>query len=277
VAVLLLALALVPNLAVWAAAYGLGTGFAVGTGSVVAPGAAAGLPLLPAFPLLSALPAGPSPLGWATVAAPAAAGCAVAWTVGNAGHGAARTLRIACGAALAEAVVLAVAAAWAGGSLGSGELARFGPGCWVTGTAAAAWTLVVAVPGALALRWHVARPGAPRPEAPGRGRFARVLRREVPVAVPVPGGTAGRGWRRILRRGTPVPGGRARRGWRRVLRRQGAAAAPQRPSGVPEPEPGPAPADPLPWPAPAPLPAFPPPLPRPPLPDSTPGSPDGHP
>ncbi|MYY80536.1 hypothetical protein GT044_04515, partial [Streptomyces sp. SID335] len=44
-AVLLLALALVPNAAVWGAAYGLGPGFALGTGAVAGPLAAGSAPL----------------------------------------------------------------------------------------------------------------------------------------------------------------------------------------------------------------------------------------
>ncbi|NED14400.1 DUF6350 family protein, partial [Streptomyces sp. SID9124] len=65
--VLLLALGLVPNAAMWGAAYGLGPGFALGTASTVTPLAFTGSPALPDFPLLAAMPAhGPgSPLNWA--------------------------------------------------------------------------------------------------------------------------------------------------------------------------------------------------------------------
>lgn len=49
-AVLLLAMALVPNAAVWGAAYGLGPGFALGTASTVTPLAFTGRPALPDFP-----------------------------------------------------------------------------------------------------------------------------------------------------------------------------------------------------------------------------------
>ncbi|WP_461016332.1 cell division protein PerM, partial [Streptomyces daliensis] len=57
VAVLLAAVALVPNAAVWGAAYALGPGFTLGAGSAVDPlGGAVGYPQLPHFPLLAALP-----------------------------------------------------------------------------------------------------------------------------------------------------------------------------------------------------------------------------
>ncbi|MGP3636618.1 cell division protein PerM, partial [Streptomyces sp. 24-1644] len=69
-AVLLLALALVPNAAMWGAAYGLGPGFALGTASTVTPYAVEGRPALPEFPLLAAVPApGPGAVaGWAALA-----------------------------------------------------------------------------------------------------------------------------------------------------------------------------------------------------------------
>ncbi|MDX3046042.1 DUF6350 family protein, partial [Streptomyces scabiei] len=58
-AVLLLCLALVPNAALWAAAYALGPGFLLGAGHPTNPlEAAAPAALLPPFPLLAAVPAG---------------------------------------------------------------------------------------------------------------------------------------------------------------------------------------------------------------------------
>ncbi|MGW1028049.1 cell division protein PerM [Streptomyces sp. NPDC002577] len=118
-AVLLLVAALMPNAAVWGAAYGLGPGFVLGAGNVVAPlpvglvgtvgflagpagpAGPAGSPgsagstgvqaLLPPFPLLAAVPR-ESPggaaglaglvgtlLAWAVVLVPVAAGVTVAW------------------------------------------------------------------------------------------------------------------------------------------------------------------------------------------------------
>ncbi|MBM7173976.1 hypothetical protein JQK87_37595, partial [Streptomyces sp. G44] len=86
-AVLMLALALVPNAAVWAAAYGLGPGFALGAGSFATPLAVDAAPVLPRFPLLEAVPdAGPgTPLGWAAGAVAVVAGRAGAGGPGPAG------------------------------------------------------------------------------------------------------------------------------------------------------------------------------------------------
>lgn len=167
-AVLLLALALVPNAAVWGAAYGLGPGFALGTGTVAGPLAAGSAPLLPPFPLLAALPSpGPgSPLTWASAAVPVCAGLAVAWcTV----HEAAPAFgdrneawspgRTAAGAALAAVVcglLTAGLAALAGGPMGVAVLSDFGPVWWQTGAAALGWSLLLGVPAALGLRaWRL--------------------------------------------------------------------------------------------------------------------------
>ncbi|WP_375803430.1 DUF6350 family protein, partial [Streptomyces sp. A012304] len=56
VAVLMLCVALVPNAAVWGAAYAVGPGFMVGAGHVVGPTASDPAPELPPFPLLAAVP-----------------------------------------------------------------------------------------------------------------------------------------------------------------------------------------------------------------------------
>lgn len=86
-AVLLLALALVPNAAVWGAAYALGPGFVLGAGHAADPPMSSPGPLLPPFPLLAAVPgAGPgTPVNWAAGAVPLAAGVAVAWFTVRAG------------------------------------------------------------------------------------------------------------------------------------------------------------------------------------------------
>ncbi|MFD4478374.1 DUF6350 family protein [Streptomyces sp. NPDC058471] len=167
-AVLLLAVALVPNAAVWGAAYGLGPGFALGTGGVAGPLAVSAGPMLPSFPLLAAVPAeGPgSPLTWAAGAVPLAAGCAVArFTAGAAApvvgeRGEAwsrgRTALVAVGAAAVCGAALAGLAALAGGPMGVAALADFGPVWWQTGAAALGWTAVVGVPGALLMRaWRL--------------------------------------------------------------------------------------------------------------------------
>ncbi|MEV6650422.1 DUF6350 family protein [Streptomyces sp. NPDC051219] len=173
-AVLTLAVALVPNAAVWGAAYALGPGFAVGTSATAAPVALVGTPAVPGFPLLAALPAeGPgTPLTWSVAAVPVAAGVAVAWyTVGTAAPAfalreeawgrRATALTAAC-ASVVCALGVAVLAAAAGGPLGTGRLADFGPVWWQTGPAALAWTLVLAVPLSLILRAWRLREGTPR-------------------------------------------------------------------------------------------------------------------
>ncbi|MFE3860057.1 DUF6350 family protein [Streptomyces goshikiensis] len=248
-AVLLLALALIPNAMVWGAAYALGPGFALGAGATVTPlgfeGSAA-LPL-PRFPLLSALPPqGPgSPVTWAVGVIPVAAGLAVGWfavrrarevsygeTALTAGLGS-----MVCG------LLTAGLAGAASGPLGSRELARFGPVWWQAGGAAAAWTLAVAVPLAVAVHAWRNRPAAgtgPGDEwhAPGtrelrwetlrRAAGAPLVPDRAPVAAPAPV--------------PPVP----------PVRPQ-----PQpNPVPVPEPDPEPEP-DPVPTPIPDPVPATP--------------------
>ncbi|MEU3946100.1 DUF6350 family protein [Streptomyces sp. NPDC029526] len=94
-AVLLLAVTLVPNAAVWAAAYALGPGFLLGAGAPVTPLSSAPVPLLPPFPLLAAVPdpgAG-TWLNWAAGAVPLTAGMVTGWYVGRdaAGPAGART------------------------------------------------------------------------------------------------------------------------------------------------------------------------------------------
>jgi hypothetical protein len=58
---------------------------------------------------------------------------------------------VLCGAALVALAELA------GGPLGRGTLASFGPVGWRTGLATAAWTLLPALPAALLVRWDLLR------------------------------------------------------------------------------------------------------------------------
>ncbi|MFE9814912.1 DUF6350 family protein [Streptomyces sp. NPDC005773] len=177
-AVLLLALALVPNAAVWGAAYGLGPGLALGTASTATPLAFTGASSLPDFPLLAALPAQGSgtPLNWAVVAVPVTAAVTVAWfTVRRAAPArgereeawslretALTTALAAAGCAIGAALL----AAAAGGPLGTHALARFGPVWWLTGAAALVWTAALAVPVALLLRaWRLRGRTPAEPEA----------------------------------------------------------------------------------------------------------------
>ncbi|WP_329532753.1 DUF6350 family protein [Streptomyces sp. NBC_01450] len=173
-AVLLLCLALVPNAAVWGAAYGLGPGVVLGAGHVAGPLSAAGPePLLPAFPLLAAVPVPGAGAAWseAGVIVPVAAGVTVAWflvTAGESGEsGEGREVwsrgRVVVGvgfAAVLCGVVMAVLAEVAGGPLGVAALARFGPVWWQVGGAVVGWTVGVGVPVGVGLReWRLWRRG----------------------------------------------------------------------------------------------------------------------
>jgi hypothetical protein len=167
-AVLLLALALVPNAAVWGAAYGLGPGFAVGAGSIVAPAGASGYRALPDFPLLAALPAPGhgTPLTWAALAVPLLAGGAVGWFAAASAASRGRVALHALYAALICGATLALLARYASGPLGTGTLAVLGPSWRLTGAFAFGWTAAIGVPGALALRRWRSRHGAPPPARP---------------------------------------------------------------------------------------------------------------
>ncbi|WP_345943873.1 DUF6350 family protein [Streptomyces sp. SID3212] len=166
-AVLLLGLSLVPNAAAWAAAYGLGPGFALGTAATVTPLGITGTPALPSFPLLAAVPHGHgTPLHWAAAGVPVVAGVVVAWfTVRVAAPPfsvreeawslRATALTAALGGALG-ALLTGVLATAAGGPLGNADLAAFGPVGWLTGLAALGWLVGVGVPVAVVIRaWRL--------------------------------------------------------------------------------------------------------------------------
>ncbi|BDM72739.1 hypothetical protein HEK616_62260 [Streptomyces nigrescens] len=179
--VLLLCLLLLPNAAIWGAAYGLGPGFTLGAGSTIGPLGASAHPPVPRLPLLGGVPeVGPgTPLTWAVAVLPVAAGIWLARSVARMAtdSGSAdgawptswskswpgpwpwrRTAGVAAYAALLCGVGAAVLAGLAGGALGHGALAAFGPSGWRTGLAAAAWTALTGVPGALVLRfWQLRR------------------------------------------------------------------------------------------------------------------------
>ncbi|GHF48867.1 cell division protein PerM [Kitasatospora xanthocidica] len=167
----LLSLVLLPNALVWGAAYALGPGFAVGAGTVVSPAGTA-LGPVPDFPLFALLPAdGPGGWRWAVLVLPLLAGVVPAVLLGRAAAG----LRGPDGgvedrpepwppaatvaAAVATALVVGAAAVlsgWlSGGALAGGRMVRLGPVPWWTGLAAAAWVVLVAVPGALLVRHQV--------------------------------------------------------------------------------------------------------------------------
>ncbi|MGX1672214.1 cell division protein PerM [Streptomyces sp. NPDC055400] len=228
-AVLLLAAALVPNAAVWGAAYALGPGFALGGGSVAGPLGVSSGPLLPAFPLLAAVPEpGPgSTLNWSAGAVPVVAGLTVAWFVAGAAaprHGerdeawsrwrtamAAGLAAVLCGLAFAG---LAMAS---GGPMGVAGLAEFGPVGWLTGLAAAGWTALVGVPVTVGLRaWRVRVPRDERVGGTSGGRAGKSAAERAEERAPSR-------WRRPR---IPSP-----RNWLPRRRREGAAQAGQAPSG----------------------------------------------
>ncbi|MEU4092802.1 DUF6350 family protein [Streptomyces sp. NPDC026673] len=156
-AVLAVAVALIPNAAVWGAAYALGPGFALGTQAAVRPAGVVGEPVLPDFPLLAALPQ-PGPgtsLTWAALAVPVLAGIAVGWFAVHPREprGLGRTAAHAALGGLLCGIAMALLTGFAAGPLGSGALEEFGPSWWLTGGAAAGWTAAVGTPTALAVRW----------------------------------------------------------------------------------------------------------------------------
>ncbi|MCX5606166.1 MULTISPECIES: DUF6350 family protein [unclassified Streptomyces] len=161
-AVLLLAIALIPNAMVWGASYALGPGFALGAGVTATPLGFTGSAALPRFPLLAALPPeGPgTPLTWAVAGLPVVAGLAVGWfavrRAREVSYGE-TALTAALGALVCGLVMTGLAAASAG-PLGSRALAEFGPVWWATGAAAFVWTLLPAVPVAVAVHAWRNRP-----------------------------------------------------------------------------------------------------------------------
>ncbi|MFE0625401.1 DUF6350 family protein [Streptomyces sp. NPDC058864] len=156
-AVLAVAVALIPNAAVWGAAYALGPGFALGTQAVVRPAGVVGEPVLPDFPLLAALPQ-PGPgttLTWVALVVPVLAGVAVGVLAVDRSrpYGLGRTAAHAALGGLVCGIVMALLTGFAAGPLGTGALEDFGPSWWLTGAAAAGWTAAAGTPTALLVRW----------------------------------------------------------------------------------------------------------------------------
>ena len=137
-ALLLLGLAFVPNVAVWGASWTTGAGFAVGVGTSVSPWSTQ-LGAVPAFPLLGALPshAPPTSVAVLVLLLPLAAGALAGWSVGRASS--ATTLLRAAGEGALVAPLAALAftllALVSGGPLGDGRMAALGPSPWRVGLA----------------------------------------------------------------------------------------------------------------------------------------------
>jgi hypothetical protein len=145
---------LMPNAAVWAAAYAGGPGFAVGTGTLVAPGGVT-LGAVPVLPLMAALPGeGPAPAAsLGVLLLPVLAGVLAGAVVARRVLALAPEPVAACAAAAGAAAGLLLAgAAWlSGGALGGGRMAVLGPSWWQTGLAVGLeLALVAAATGAAA-------------------------------------------------------------------------------------------------------------------------------
>jgi hypothetical protein len=136
----LLCLLLVPNAAVWGAAFVTGPGFAVGVGTSVDPFGTT-LGPVPAVPVLAALPGGDVPLwlGIGVLAVPLVAGVIAGLLVGRRAPGSS-ALNASAEALLVGPCVgaaLALLAYLSGGPLGGGRLADVGPSPWQVGLAVA--------------------------------------------------------------------------------------------------------------------------------------------
>ncbi|WP_316523720.1 cell division protein PerM [Kitasatospora brasiliensis] len=169
---LLLAVVLLPNAVLWGAAYALGPGFTVGGGTAVSPAGTA-LGRVPEFPLFALLPAD-GPGGWrlAVTVLPLLAGVVPAVLLGRAATGLrglasgrrsepwppAATAVAALAAALSVGAGAALLGWLSGGALAGDRLAWVGPVPWWTGLAAAGWVALVAVPGALLVRYRALAP-----------------------------------------------------------------------------------------------------------------------
>ncbi|HEY6314775.1 MAG TPA: DUF6350 family protein [Streptosporangiaceae bacterium] len=168
VLLLLAQLAYAPNAIIWAVAYVLGPGFAFGAGTVVAPTGSA-LGPLPAFPMLAALPSGARSAGpaWVMVLLLATpylagvfAGIVTVRITPTPVTEAAALWGFAAGAA--TGALAGLAAAFAGGPLGDGRLARVGPSGWQVGLVAMLEIGVTAALTAAAANWLMFRRKIPR-------------------------------------------------------------------------------------------------------------------
>lgn len=136
----LLSVWLLPNAVLFTVSYLTGTGFAVGAGTHVSLGGAH-LGATPALPILAALPRDAASWPMVALAFVSVGGAAVlaAWRVHrDAGPELVPQLRAATALAATTGVGVAILAALAGGPMGPGRLAAFGPSPWQVGLTVAA-------------------------------------------------------------------------------------------------------------------------------------------
>jgi hypothetical protein len=170
----IVALAYLPNAAIWAVSYAVGPGFAVGAGTSVAPsGVFVGM--IPAFPPFAALPSpGPAPLvSLLALVVPFAAGVVggvlTIRALPSAVTEAAPLWGFVCG--VLTGGVVAFLAALSGGPVGGQRMAVMGPSAWQTGLMAALEVGVSAAIAAWVANWQLLRrtpPAEPAEEAPAR-------------------------------------------------------------------------------------------------------------
>lgn len=123
----LVQLAYLPNLLAWAGAFVLGAGVTLGAEGLVAPGVAEPT-LLPAVPVLGAVPSVPGVADWTWLVVGVAAAAASAWWLLRGSEpGWLTGLWQGAVAGVAPGVVWVVASWFAGGDLGTEQLAGMGP------------------------------------------------------------------------------------------------------------------------------------------------------
>jgi hypothetical protein len=144
-ALILLCLALIPNLLAWSVAYVAGAGFAVGAGTRFSPLEVAG-GTEPALPVFAFLPT-TGPPAWLVVvlAVPVVAGAIAGWWLSSRMRlDWWQALLAALGSALLAGAALAGLTALAGGSIGPGRMEQVGAAFWPL----AGWLWLELLPGA---------------------------------------------------------------------------------------------------------------------------------
>lgn len=169
ISVTLLQFALLPNLIVFALAWGSGAGFSVGEGTLVSP-ATTNAGALPSLPVLGAVPADATAWAYVVLALPVLAGALAGWYFIREGENhldewfalklswrwlaaVLSGLTLAIGLGILVGLGACLLAAMAHGSLGVGRFTDFGPNPWVTGIWVAVTIAIGAVIGQLVGPW----------------------------------------------------------------------------------------------------------------------------